>query len=165
MVKDDHKINEGRRKALKKIAAGTSVLIGYSLLPEKWSLPIIQSVVLPAHAATSGEVPPPPVVPSFVQCAIEWQSGDQGTGSIGFAVTGSITPAGTYPYQITFSTEGVVESFTTAPFNTDPTGVYSVGTGFNVGPGYTRVTAVVTSTAVSGSTTCSFDVPPAEQVP
>ena len=164
MVKDDHKINEGRRKALKKIAAGTSVLIGYSLLPEKWSLPIIQSVVLPAHAATSGEVPPPPVVPSFVQCTIEWLSGDQGTGGISFVVTGSITPAGIYPIQVAFSTEGVVDSGT-FPLNTDPTGVYSIGIGPGSGPGYTQVTVVVTSTAVSGSTTCSIEVPPAPQIP
>ncbi|KAB2888887.1 MAG: hypothetical protein F9K32_14865 [Desulfobulbaceae bacterium] len=164
MVKEDHKINEGRRKALKKIAAGTSVLIGYSILPEEWSLPIIQSVVLPAHAATSGEVPPPPVVPSFVQCTIEWLDGDQLTQNISFVVTGSITPAGIYPIQVAFSTVGVVDSGT-FPMNTDPTGVYSIGIGPVSGPGYTQVTVVVTSTAVSGSTTCSIDVPPSPQIP
>ncbi len=47
-------INQGRRAALRKIAAGTVALAGYSVLPKKWSTPIIEFGALPAHAATSG---------------------------------------------------------------------------------------------------------------
>jgi len=47
--------NQSRRKAIKKIAVSVGVLAGYSVLPEKWTRPIIGQIVLPAHAATSGE--------------------------------------------------------------------------------------------------------------
>lgn len=48
--------NEDRRVAIKKIAAGVGVLAGCSVLPEKWTKPVIGSIALPAHAATSGPV-------------------------------------------------------------------------------------------------------------
>ncbi|MCI5165450.1 MAG: hypothetical protein D3903_05010 [Candidatus Electrothrix sp. GM3_4] len=47
-------INQGRRSALRKIAAGTVVLAGYSVLPNKWSTPFVEFGALPAHATTSG---------------------------------------------------------------------------------------------------------------
>ena len=46
--------NQSRRKAIKKIAVGVGALAGYSVLPEKWTRPIIGQIVLPAHAETSG---------------------------------------------------------------------------------------------------------------
>lgn len=45
-----------RRKAIKKITAGVGVLVGCSVLPEKWTTPIIGQIALPAHAVTSGPV-------------------------------------------------------------------------------------------------------------
>jgi len=47
-------INQGRRSALRKIAAGTVVLAGYSALPDKWTTPLVEFGALPAHATTSG---------------------------------------------------------------------------------------------------------------
>ena len=47
--------NVGRRKAVKKIVGGVTALAAYNALPSKWGPPIIESVFLPAHAATSGE--------------------------------------------------------------------------------------------------------------
>lgn len=49
---DCHNIN--RRTVLRKLAAGMTALLGLSLLPEKWTSPVIGQVVLPAHAQTSG---------------------------------------------------------------------------------------------------------------
>jgi len=46
--------NQDRRKAIKKMAVGVGVLAGCSVLPEKWTRPIVGQIVLPAHAETSG---------------------------------------------------------------------------------------------------------------
>lgn len=46
--------NQDRRLAIKKITAGVGVLVGCSVLPEKWTAPVVGQIALPAHAATSG---------------------------------------------------------------------------------------------------------------
>lgn len=48
--------NQDRRKAIKKISLGVGVLVGCSVLPEKWTRPIIGQIALPAHAVTSAPV-------------------------------------------------------------------------------------------------------------
>lgn len=45
--------NQDRRVVIKKIATGVGVLAGCSVLPEKWTSPIVGQITLPAHAATS----------------------------------------------------------------------------------------------------------------
>jgi hypothetical protein len=47
------KSSESRRKLLKSIAAGSGAVIAGKSLPENWSRPVIDSVMLPAHARTS----------------------------------------------------------------------------------------------------------------
>jgi hypothetical protein len=49
----DKKSNESRRKLLKSIAAGGGAVIAGKSLPENWSRPVVDSVLLPAHALTS----------------------------------------------------------------------------------------------------------------
>lgn len=49
--------SQDRRKVMKKIVAGVGVLAGCSVLPEQWTRPIVGQIVLPAHAATSGDAP------------------------------------------------------------------------------------------------------------
>jgi hypothetical protein len=56
---NDHNIGyaskkHDRRKVLKKMTIGAGVIAGYSVLPEKWTTPIIGQIALPAHATTSG---------------------------------------------------------------------------------------------------------------
>jgi len=51
--------SSGRRDALKKILAGTGVVTGSLLLPEKWTKPVVDSIIVPAHAVASGTQPPP----------------------------------------------------------------------------------------------------------
>lgn len=51
----DNKSSENRRKLLKSIAAGSGAFIAGKNLPENWSRPVVDSVMLPAHAQTSGE--------------------------------------------------------------------------------------------------------------
>ena len=49
----DKKSTESRRKLLKSIAAGSGAIVAGKSLPESWSRPVIDSVMLPAHAQTS----------------------------------------------------------------------------------------------------------------
>jgi hypothetical protein len=49
----DKKSSESRRKLLKSIAAGTGVVVAGKSLPENWTKPVVDSVMLPAHAQTS----------------------------------------------------------------------------------------------------------------
>lgn len=45
-----------RREVIKKLALGTAALTGCSLLPERWTTPLVEFGALPAHATTSGLV-------------------------------------------------------------------------------------------------------------
>ncbi|MCP3908768.1 MAG: hypothetical protein GY712_12215, partial [Oceanicoccus sp.] len=72
----DKKSPDSRRKLLKSIAAGSGAVVAGKTLPESWSKPVIDSVMLPAHAETtdgSGDLPittcPPVTIPdSVVNC-------------------------------------------------------------------------------------------------
>ena len=46
--------DKSRRKILKSIAVGSGAVIAGKSLPENWSRPVVDSVMLPAHAITSG---------------------------------------------------------------------------------------------------------------
>ncbi len=45
---------KSRRKLLKSVVAGSGAIIAGINLPESWSRPIVDSVILPVHAQTSG---------------------------------------------------------------------------------------------------------------
>ncbi|CAK8725511.1 Twin-arginine translocation signal domain-containing protein [Candidatus Electrothrix laxa] len=46
--------NISRRTVIRKLAIGSAALAGCSILPEKWTAPILEFGSLPAHATTSG---------------------------------------------------------------------------------------------------------------
>jgi hypothetical protein len=48
--------DKSRRKLLKSIAAGSGAIVAGKSLPESWSKPVVDSVLLPAHAQTSPAV-------------------------------------------------------------------------------------------------------------
>ena len=48
--------DKSRRKLLKSIAAGSGAVIAGKSLPESWSRPVVDSVLLPAHALTSNQI-------------------------------------------------------------------------------------------------------------
>jgi hypothetical protein len=61
--------NESRRKLLKSIAAGSGAIVAGKSLPESWSKPVVDSVMLPAHAQTSPAEPPvEPPAPNPFPC-------------------------------------------------------------------------------------------------
>ena len=49
----DKKSSASRRELLKTIAAGSGAIVAGKTLPESWSKPVVDSVILLAHAATS----------------------------------------------------------------------------------------------------------------
>ena len=49
----DKKSSESRRKLLKSIAAGSGAIVAGKSLPDKWTAPVVDTVMLPAHAQTS----------------------------------------------------------------------------------------------------------------
>lgn len=53
-MKNENKTLKNRRKLLKTVAAGGGAIIAGKTLPEKWGRPVVDSVLLPAHAQTSG---------------------------------------------------------------------------------------------------------------
>ena len=55
----DKKSQESRRKLLKSIAAGSGAIVAGKSLPENWKRPVVDSVILPAHAQTSPPTSPP----------------------------------------------------------------------------------------------------------
>jgi hypothetical protein len=50
---NDTTLSQARRSALKKILVGTSVAVGAAVVPSKWAKPIVNRVMVPAHAQTS----------------------------------------------------------------------------------------------------------------
>lgn len=78
--------NQSRRKAIKKIAVGVGALAGYSVLPQKWTQPIIDNIVLPAHAQTSG-------VAVANQLTLSLLSGDQSSEVVSIGIAGHVYPA------------------------------------------------------------------------
>ena len=49
----DQKSNKSRRRLLKSLAAGSGAVVAGKSLPESWARPVINSVLLPAHATTT----------------------------------------------------------------------------------------------------------------
>ena len=96
-------VNTSRRKALKTIAAGTAVAGGLAL-SGKWSKPVVDTIILPAHAqATNGAAPatttPTPTTTSGecsprLASASYYVTRDNGTGLVvRVTVSGSVNPA------------------------------------------------------------------------
>ena len=50
----DDSNSEDRRTKLKQILAGGGVIAGGSSIPNQWSRAVVESVVIPAHAQTTG---------------------------------------------------------------------------------------------------------------
>ncbi|MCP4010195.1 MAG: hypothetical protein GY726_11865 [Proteobacteria bacterium] len=51
----NNKSNDSRRKLLKSIAAGSGAVVAGKSLPDSWSKPVIDTVMIPAHAETTND--------------------------------------------------------------------------------------------------------------
>ena len=138
------KSNESRRKLLKSIAAGSGAVVAGKSLPENWVRPVVDSVVLPAHAQTS----PPELTYS---CSVV------GPATID---TGIIGAAGPFGYEVTNTGTGPLSGGTmnivgTAGINftaDDPTISDPLAPGENF---------LVSLTEIS-TTSCAADAPAVE---
>ena len=124
----DKKSNESRRKLLKSIAAGSGAVIAGKSLPDSWSRPVVDSVMLPAHAQTSA----PAICHSTIHVQVtddkkqKIPSGSSIPSSTTINIGVSITPN---PGIVTFSEIIAVNGniITTPDHQTDSNGVYTVG--------------------------------------
>lgn len=78
--------SQARRKTMKKLAIGAGALAGYSMLPEKWTRPVIEGIVLPAHAQTSANLVLCP------ELTLTLLSGTQTSATVTVQVKGCVTP-------------------------------------------------------------------------
>ena len=70
----DNQSNESRRKLLKSIAAGGGAIVAGKSLPDKWTAPVVDSVLLPAHAQTSPAPTTTAAPPTVFTCTPDPQS-------------------------------------------------------------------------------------------
>jgi len=82
----DKESSESRRKLLKSIAAGSGAIVAGKSLPENWIRPVVDSVMLPAHAQVS---PAPTTTAQPSVCSV----------NIIYLITGSCIRGG-YGYSI-----------------------------------------------------------------
>lgn len=139
--------SQERRTAMKKIAVGVGVLAGYSVLPEKWTQPIVGQISLPAHAATSGVMINDP-------CTVTLLSGDQSSATVTIRVDGFVTPP-TANLPTTIVAQGTV----TATTATTADGTFTADLTISGGPGITLVSVVTTVTGADGTASCSIAIP------
>ena len=77
-----------RRKLVKTVALGGAATAITKMVPDQWTRPVIESVLLPAHAQTTGCV-----IQSFSVTVDE--TGDSGAGSLGtFNSSGTVSGSG-----------------------------------------------------------------------
>ncbi|MCI5126472.1 MAG: hypothetical protein D3925_18840, partial [Candidatus Electrothrix sp. AR5] len=77
--------NQARRKTIKKLVIGAGALAGYSMLPEKWTKPVVEQIILPAHAQTSGITLVNPLTLTLL-------SGTQSSATVSIRVSGAVHP-------------------------------------------------------------------------
>lgn len=139
---------EQRREMLRKILAGSGIVIGAGSLSGKWSRPVIDSVILPAHAQTSLSDP----------CAL---SVTVISGGVEVVVTGLVLPP-TGGVVVTILVEllsaATVVDTITIMATTNATGVYTSALVTLSGMGATEVRATTSLSGV-GSAVCQEFLP------
>lgn len=76
--------DKSRRNLLKTIMAGSGAVVAAKSLPESWTKPVVDSVILPSHAQTS---PCTPCLVAQTYCV----GGGQGSIVINVAIDGTVT--------------------------------------------------------------------------
>lgn len=91
----DKKSIDSKRKLLKSIAAGSGAIMAGKSLPESWSRPVVNAIVLPSHAQTS----PPLTTPALTTPALTYSCSVAGPAAIFDGPAG--VPLGPFEYTIT----------------------------------------------------------------
>jgi hypothetical protein len=88
---------EKRRRLLKTIVTGGTTAAGFSALPAEWKKPVVNTILLPAHAQTSSATTtasPLGDAPAFIQ-AVSFAYNLSGADGTDGAISGNITPTNT----------------------------------------------------------------------
>ncbi len=119
----DKKSIDSRRKLLKSIAAGSGAVVAGKALPEAWSKPIVNSIVLPVHAEmTTDDLPVETVCCEGVACnfyftdtptntTIELGSdcsismSGTGIGLGEYSGNGTVAADGSFSFMVTYATD------------------------------------------------------------
>jgi len=149
--------DRSRRSALKKLLIAAGVLTGYQVLPKQWTRPIIEQVVLPAHAQTSGVSLTDPCE------SVTLVSGNQSSPTVIIKVQGYIIPAiAGVTINISATVSGGTGGTTPTSTTTNNNGKYSINMVVHGGPGITAVSVEITAVGAIGSANCSVSVPDAD---
>lgn len=166
--KDENRssINKSRRKALKTLAAGTAAA-GAMALTSKWSKPVVDTIILPAHAqATNGAAPiatttPAPTTttgecsPVLGPTCIEIVRDQQTQFVTSATVTGTVIPpqAGVAINASFRSFSQPTSTSHTYPFQTttNAAGAFSVGQTFALADQITEIDAGYAETPCGGT--------------
>ncbi|SHH52205.1 hypothetical protein SAMN02745124_00820 [Desulfofustis glycolicus DSM 9705] len=145
-------LSSERRTAVKTIVSGISALTAYHLMPVDWSRPIVEQVLLPAHAAASGFLLHDP-------CSIQLLSGTNSSSSVSIRVSGFVSPPfGGLAVQITATPSGAGSPVSGASV-TAADGTFSVIIDFTSSPGIQSISVVTSVAGASGAASCSITVP------
>ncbi len=134
----DKKSNEGRRKILKSVLAGSGAVVTGKSLPESWSKPIVDAIMLPAHAETS-----PITTTTTTPCS-------QFIGLLDLSANGGINPATGSAwatgdqYRVVFVTSGSRDA-TSNNIGDYDSFVQSAGSGLDIGGATIRAIASTAS--------------------
>lgn len=94
-TKGEQRHSEKRRKALRNITVASGVAaVGAG---QKWTKPVVDSVITPAHAQASDPDPGPP--PPLGSISATWFLGDDAPGSYDTGVTGNQTITDSFLYD------------------------------------------------------------------
>ena len=148
--------NRQRRQTVKTIITGVTALAAYNALPVKWSVPIVESICLPAHAATSGTSLHDP-------CSITLISGSRNSNEVVIRVDGYVIPATANLSTAIVATPEGTGNLTTANTTTLQDGTFTATMTITSGPGITRINVETTVIGASASATCAIDVNGATQ--
>lgn len=110
------KYTESRRKALKSMMAGGAAATGTGLLSKEWAKPVVDSVMLPAHAQTS-LVEEPPVIGGFLTSA-----------SMAYSATGATNVSGSLDPSTSPATVDLPDPLADYSYNLTPTMAVQPGT-------------------------------------
>jgi len=163
--KTETTINRSRRKALKTLAVGTAAA-GAMALTSKWSKPVVDTIILPAHAqATNGAAPvgtttPAPTTtsgecsPVLGPTCIEIVRDQQTELVTSATVTGTVIPAQA-GIEITAAFRSFSPTNGSHRFNfsttTDAAGAFSVGQTFSLADQVTEIDAGFAGTSCGGT--------------
>ena len=147
------KYTESRRKALRSMMAGGAAATGTGLLSKEWAKPVVDSVILPAHAQTSQVEEPPaaPPIGGFLTSASMAYSATPSLSDVNYS--GSLDPSTSpatvdlpdpladYSYNLTPTM--AVEPGTTGNFNlTMVEAAFSGGDSTNYSPSSENIAAL-----------------------